>query len=100
MFKSLEYWTVKNNEGFNESFNLFDNDFQENFILNDQEHMYDKIISIYEKRNLNPAINLVLYFKSFEGTHTIEWLTSNFSKGKSKLYLKYKEEIEKYLLLI
>ena len=58
----------------------------------------NKIIEEYEKRNLNVAANLILWFRHYSCDiiqEQIFWATKHIEN-----YDKYKDEIEKYLLLI
>ena len=60
-----------------------------------------KVIIVYEKRKLNVAMNLCLLFKYMNKVHYDEISkVVELNITNNKLYLPYKEEVEKYLLLM
>jgi hypothetical protein len=95
MFKSLEwrsgYWKI------------IDDDFVE--IIQDEDIFirwsFAALIKVYEDKNLNVAKNIFLYFKSVNSNYwSIQNQINNFAIKEPELYLKYKDEIEKYLPLL
>ena len=81
-----------------EAWEITDDDFIE---MSFNHRSFSAIIEVYEKRKLNVAANLVLYFKSLVMTAwPISQQIENFARIEKELYLKYKEDIDKYILLI
>ena len=82
------------------SIEIIDDDFS--CIIN-SHHIADAIIKIYDKRNLNVAVNLILYVKYlYEGTSQrpdIYQVLLDFENSVPEI-IKYREEIQKYLLLV
>lgn len=95
MFKSIIY----NSNGLTCSYTIDDDDFCEGFIEKENFHIYDCVIKTYENKKLNVAANAALYFNSFM-KHSLYYPTSIKYIQHSKLYQKYKEDIDKYLLLL
>lgn len=101
MFKSLIF-NGKNIEGVDKH-TLIDSEFEEIFYSNFD--LVDNIIRCYKQRNLNVAANLALFLKfrseSIPNFFPVEHLIKDYCKTYvSKNFAKYKEDIEKYLILI
>jgi hypothetical protein len=68
---------------------------------NAQVKFFDAVMNMYEERNLNVAINAI---------YAIKWLDGYWKAGKnlllpllkehSKMYKKYENDIEKYMMLV
>jgi hypothetical protein len=76
---------------------LIDSDFQEDIgAFSDKEQM-EKFWEIYERRGINPAPQIALF---------LSWIRKTFSEDayiywqKELAKFKFKNEVEKYLLLI
>lgn len=89
--------------------NLIDSDFVEHmglFDISGEKHQsifWDKMVSIYEERKLGVGKHIFYALKKLNwleddvkyGQYNLEWLF-----GQSKKLAQYKEDIEKYLMLV
>jgi hypothetical protein len=93
-----KYWMYGQNEnGEISHVIIYDDDFQDTMYPYDNGgyHILD-FIDIYEERNLNVALNTALFLKE------VGWNIEEALEDKNDIekYNKYREDIEKYLLLI
>jgi hypothetical protein len=80
---------------------IIDTDFEERIYSCTWATSLDNLVEVYERRNLNVASNVILYFLHWGivGRYNIKdqiiWAARHM-----KSYNKYKDEIDKYILLI
>jgi hypothetical protein len=106
MFKSLELIKyIKETDTI--LWNIIDDNFEELIEINPVKRahsewiLHSETIFVYERRKLNVPSNLVLFFKFIAK----DWYQSVEEQIKNNLfynknYLKYHNEVEKYLLLL
>lgn len=103
MFKSVNLIKFIN-ETDSSLWNIIDDGFEELIEIFDDNQagsLHNQIISVYERRKLNVAANIILLFKFLEKEwcQSIEnqiWYQFKYNKN----YKKYHNDVEKYLLLI
>jgi hypothetical protein len=123
MFKSINYIKIQNSYltadggglNFEVLFELIDDDFQENCLGFEPDDIAlsesgitaesvsgcNAVIRLYENKNLNVSANIIYFFNFIINKYKcsikeqIEW-----NIKYNTLFPKYKEEIEKYLLLL
>ena len=85
-------------------FKIIDEDFEEDVVGTGHAPTEGAVINCYSKRNLNVSKNLFLMFmfneKLYGSRHNNIQQQISWCMEYQKLFPKYKEEVEKYLLLI
>ena len=76
---------------------LVDSDFEE---TSHHNHIGDAVVDVYEKRNLNVAANLVRSFLLWSKKYNHDIGTVIARNEAHHKHPKYKEDIDKYLLLM
>lgn len=87
-------------------YNLVDDDFEEQFVgtmTSEGMDVLSGIIEVYEKRNISPAGNIIKFInftmKKYDMKISQEQYLNNISK-QNKKFLKYKNQVEKLMVLI
>ena|ERR1019366_2174266 len=105
MFKELSYISGNSysNDGFydEECFNIIDDDFEQYVCCSkDFATKGFVIMDAYKKRNLNVVKNFILYIQGLSNDGCNIKHIIKINEEENVLYSEYKEEIEKYLLLL
>jgi hypothetical protein len=105
MFKNIQYRNKLDSDTW--CITIEDDDFEEDIKIDTYTHAntYDEvflitIINVYERRKLNVAANILLYFIKYEVRRmsSINIAINYFMKTHG--FKKYKEDIEKYMALL
>jgi hypothetical protein len=75
------------------SIKIIDSDFEE---ICNQWSVYDAILDVYERRNLNVAANMAIHIRQGNEYMLETW---NGYKNQKK-FAKYASEVDKYLMLV
>jgi len=99
----MEIRTINNED----AYIIVDDDFEERVFPRHDENnneisFYDDIISVYKRRGLNVAYNIACWIaRQNPEYNVIDNLNKTYkSTTVNKSIIKYKEDIEKYLMLI
>jgi hypothetical protein len=91
MFKSIQYSN-------NNAFTIIDDDFIE-YCLNNPEGLAKSVIDCYTRRNISVGKNLFLFLEWYYLKHKLP-VSVHLSLLEKRLPALYKEDIEKYILLL
>lgn len=102
MFISFE--RVRRDDFYSYDYIITDTDFVETGTFEEAVGTGVAVIDVYEKRNLNVAANLAIALKWQSNNHEIYGFDIqhylNWNKEYNPKFLKYEQDIQKYLLLM